>query len=180
MTMKARQLIMQSMIIAGLSFAGAWNVDSANAKISFSVKGPFGNVNGTFSGLKATIQFDEKDLAGSSIKASIDAGTVSTGIGLRNHHLKTEEQYLNTDKYPQITFQSKKIEKTANGYKAIGDLTLKGVIKPVEIPFTFTPNGGGGEFKGQFTIKREDYNIGKTGGSVGDMIAITLEVPVKK
>jgi hypothetical protein len=50
----------------------------------------------------------------------------------------------------------------------------------VEIPFTFTPNGGGGEFKGQFTIKREDYNIGKTGGSIGDMISITLEVPVKK
>ena len=178
--MKVRQLIMQSMIIAGLSLAGAWNVDSANAKVAFAVKGPFGTVNGTFSGLKATIQFDDKDLAGSSVKASIDANTVSTGVGLRNHHLKTEEQYLNTDKYPQITFQSKKIEKTADGYKAIGDLTLKDVTKPVEIPFTFTLNGGAGEFKGQFTIKREDYNIGKTGGSIGDMITITLDVPVKK
>jgi polyisoprenoid-binding protein YceI len=180
MTMKVRQLIMHSMVIAGIGLAGTWNVDSANAKVSFSVKGPFGKVNGTFSGLKATIQFDDKDLAGSSVKASIDAATISTGIGLRNHHLKSEEQWLNTDKYPQITFQSKKIERAANGYKATGDLTLKGVIKPVEIPFTFTPNGGGGEFKGQFTIKREDYNVGKEGGSVGDMIDITLEVPVKK
>jgi polyisoprenoid-binding protein YceI len=178
--MKVRQLIMKSMIIAGLSFTGAWNVDSANAKVAFTVKGPFGTVKGTFSGLKAAIQFDDKDLAGSSVKASIDASTVSTGVGLRNHHLKSEEEYLNTDKYPQITFQSKKIEKAAGGYKAIGDLTLKGVTKSVEIPFTFTPNGGAGEFKGQFAIKREDYNVGKAGGSVGDMITIILEVPVKK
>src|SRR3984957_20334606 len=131
MTMKVRQLIMQSMIIAGLSFAGAWNVDSANAKVAFSIKGPFGTVNGTFSGLKAVIQFEDKDLAGSSVKASIDANTISTGVGLRNHHLKTEEEYRDTDKYPQITFQSKKIEKAAGAYKAIGDLTLKGVTRPV-------------------------------------------------
>jgi len=174
--MKVRQLIMKSMIIAGLSFTGAWNVDSANAKVAFTIKGPFGTVKGTFSGLKAAIQFDDKDLAGSSI----DANTVSTGVGLRNHHLKSEEEWLNTDKYPQITFQSKKIEKVASDYKAIGDLTLKGVTKPVEIPFKFIPNGGAGEFKGQFTIKREDYNVGKAGGSVGDIITIILEVPVKK
>jgi polyisoprenoid-binding protein YceI len=178
--MKVRELITQSILIAGLSFASTWNVDSANAKVAFTVKGPFGTVKGTFSGLKAAIQFDDKDLAASSVKASIDAGTISTGIGMRNHHLKSEEEYLNTDKYPQITFQSKKIEKAANGYKAIGDLTLKGVTRPVEIPFTFTPNGGAGEFKGQFTIKREDYNVGKEGGSIGDMITIMLEVPVKK
>ena len=180
MTMKVRQFITRSMIIAGLSFASTWNVDSANAKVAFTVKGPFGSVNGTFTGLKATIQFDEKDLAGSSVKASIDAGTVSSGVGMRNHHLKNEEQWLNTSKYPQITFQSKKIEKAANGYKAIGNLTLKGVTRPVEVPFTFTPNGAGGEFKGKFTIRREDYNVGKPGGSVGDTIAITLDVPVKK
>jgi polyisoprenoid-binding protein YceI len=180
MTMTVRNIFMQSMIFAGLSFAGNWNIDSANAKVAFAVKGPFGTVHGTFSGLKATVQFDDKNLAGSSVKASIDAGTVSTGIGMRNHHLKSEEEWLNTDKYPLITFQSKKIEKVANGYKAIGDLTVKGVSRPVEIPFTFTPNVGSGEFKGQFTIKREDYNVGKAGGSVGDMIAITLEVPVQK
>ena len=178
--MKVRQFITKAALIAGLTFAGNWNVDSANAKVTFSVKGPFGTVNGSFTGLKATIKFDEKDLPGSSVQASIDPTTVSTGVGLRNHHLKSEEQWLNTDKYKEITYKSRKIEKGANGFKAIGDLTLKGVTKPVEIPFTFTPSGEGGLFKGQFTIKREDYSCGKDGGSVGDIITINLSVPVKK
>jgi len=178
--MRFNQFIARSVIIAGLTFAGSWNVDTANSKVTFSVKGPFGTVHGSFSGLKATIQFSEKDLAGSSISASIEAKTVSTGIGLRNHDLRSKEQWLNTDKYPQISFHSRKIEKTSSGYKAIGDLTLKGITKPVEIPFNFTYKDAGGVFKGQFTIKREDYNIGKSGGSVGSIITIVLEVPVKK
>jgi len=87
---------------------------------------------------------------------------------------------LNTDKYPRISFHAKKIEKTATGYKALGELTLKGITRPAEISFTFTSKGGAGLFKGQFTIKREDYNIGKKGGSVGSIITINLEVPVKR
>ena len=178
--MKLRQFLTRSVLIAGLAVAGNWNADTANAKITFSVKGPFGTVNGSFTGLKATIKFDEKDLAGSSVQASIDPKTVSTGVGLRNHHLRNEEEWFNTDKFPVISFQSRKIEKAASGFKATGDLTMKGVSKRVEIPFTFTPNGDGGAFKGQFTIKRTDYNLGKPGGSVGEEVTIDLLVPVKK
>ncbi len=178
--MKLKQIIARSAIIAGLTFAGNWNVDTANAKINFSVKGPFGTVHGNFSGLKATIKFNEKDLAGSSISATVEAKTVSTGIGMRNHDLRSKEEWLNTDKFPQISFHSKKIEKTGAGYKAAGDLTLKGVTRPAEIAFTFTDKGGSGLFKGQFTVNREDYHVGKHGGSVGDMITINLEVPVKQ
>jgi polyisoprenoid-binding protein YceI len=178
--MTLTQIIARSVVIAGLSFAGNWNADTAKAKIGFTVKGPFGTVHGNFSGLQATIKFDEKDLPGSSISASVDAKTVSTGIGLRNHDLRSKEEWFNTDKFPRITFTAKKIEKAVEGYKAMGDLVLKGVTKPVEIPFTFTANGATGLFKGQFTIKREDYNLGKPGGSVGSIVTIMLEVPVKK
>ena len=167
-------------VMAGLIPAEHWNADAASAKISFSVKGPFGRVHGNFSGLKTTIQFSEKDLASSSLSATIEAKTVSTGISLRNSDLRNKEEWLNTEKYPVISFKSKKIEKTSSGYKVSGDLTIKGTTKPVEIPFTFVPSGNTGVFKGQFTINREDYKIGKTGGSVGNPISISLEVPVKK
>jgi len=162
------------------SGVGNWNTDAAKAKVAFSVKGPLGTVHGEFTGLKATIQFDVKNPGAGSITASIDANTVSTGIGMRNHHLKSEEQFLNTDKYREISFHSKKIEKTGNGYIASGDLTIKGVSKPVRIPFTFAPGGKNGVFKGQFVIKREDFNIGKPGGSTGDDVTISLEVPVSQ
>jgi polyisoprenoid-binding protein YceI len=178
--MKLKQLMVLSALIVGLPFTGNWNADTANAKVSFSVKGPFGMVHGSFTGLKGTFRFNEKDLPGSSITASVDAKTVNTGIGLRNHDLRSKEEWLNTDKYSQITFQSRRVEKSEIGYKVLGDLTLKGITKPAEIPFTFTTSGATGLFKGQFLIKRDDYKIGKSGGSVGSEITIALEVPVKK
>jgi len=60
-------------------FAANWKVDAAKAKVGFSVKGPFGKVHGSFTGLKSTIRFDEHDLAGSSVEASIDAKTGQHG-----------------------------------------------------------------------------------------------------
>ncbi|HTR30992.1 MAG TPA: YceI family protein [Puia sp.] len=167
-------------IIFGLLLATNWTVDTANARVGFSVHGPFGTVNGTFSGLAATIHFDPNDLPGSSIQASIDASTVNSGIGLRNHHLKSEEQYLNTDKYPRISYTASRIERTGSGFRALGNLTIKDVTRPVAIPFSFTPNGNNRMFKGAFSFRREDFHVGKEGGSIGDTITIHLEVPVKK
>lgn len=163
-----------------LLMAPKWKPETEKAQVNFDIKGPFGMVHGKFSGLKADIKFSPDDLKGSSFKASIDAATVSTGISLRNSDLRNKEIWLNTDKYPRINFESTKIEKKNDGYVAIGNLTLKGKTKPVEIPFTFAGKGNAGTFKGKFTINRRDFDIGKQGGSVGKTIAIELNVPVVK
>jgi polyisoprenoid-binding protein YceI len=170
-------------MVAGGGVAQNWTADASKARVLFSVKGPFpfGTVHGSFSGFKSTIRFDANDLAGSSISASIDAKTVSTGIGLRNRDLREKEEWLDTNKYPQISWKSSKIEKaSSSGYKALGELTLKGTTRQVEIPFTFTVTGNSGVFKGTFTINREDYKVGKPGGSVASTVNIELEIPVSK
>jgi polyisoprenoid-binding protein YceI len=177
--MKLKQIMAISAVLLVLPNTSNWKVDTAKAKVNFTLHGPFGTVHGSFTGLEATINFNEKSLASSSITATIDAKTVSTGVSLRNSDLRNKEEWLNTDKYPHITFKSKKIEKTDKGYTAAGELTIKSVTKPVEIPFTFTGKDAIGSFNGQFTIKRADYQIGKPGGSVGDVITIILVVPVK-
>lgn len=171
-------IVLTGLFLAG--FVATWKADASKAKVQFSVKGPFGTVHGSFTGLKASIQFDERRPEGGSISASIDPNTISTGIGLRNHDLKHEEKWLNTAKYPSITWHSTKIERSSGSYTALGELTLKGVTKPVKIPFTFSPSGNSGVFKGQFVINREEFGVGNKGGSVGDDVTIILEVPVTK
>jgi polyisoprenoid-binding protein YceI len=173
-----RQILVITSLIAGFSQSGNWKADDANAKINFEVEGIFGLVHGHFSGLQSTIHFDEKDLSASSFTASIDAKSVSTGISLRNSDLRNKEEWFNTDKYPRINLKSKKIEKTANGFKMEADLTIKTVTKPVEIPFTFESKGSTGLFKARFILKRMDYKLGNPGGSVGAEVTVILEVPV--
>jgi polyisoprenoid-binding protein YceI len=173
-----KQILTISTMVAGLTFSGNWKPDTAKAEINFTVKGIFGTVHGHFTGLQANILFNEKDLSKNSFSASVDAKTVSTGISLRNSDLRNKEEWFNTAKYPRISFQSKKMEKTPNGYKVQGDLTIKGITKPVEIPFTFTGKEPNGVFTGQFTIKRAEFNLGKPGGSVGSEITVMLKIPV--
>jgi polyisoprenoid-binding protein YceI len=156
-----------------------WNANASSAQIKFSVKGPFGTVHGNLSGLKSTILFDKDNLAVSSIRASSDPKTISTGIRLRNRDLQ-KEKYLDSDNFPSISFYSDKIQKSGTDYKAIGDLTIKGVTKRIEIPFSFSEKGNAGVFKGSFTIQRRDYGVGKPGGSIGNTITIDLEVSVSR
>lgn len=178
--MKLLLLIPLFAVLPGSLLTGNWKADSKNAKITFTIDGPFGMVHGSFTGLKSTFQFDPNDLPGSYIKATIDPATVTTGNWLRNDHLRNEDQFLNVSKYPLLGFTSTKIEKTSTGFKALGNLSLKGITKPIEIPFTFSSSGNSGSFKGQFAIQRMDYNIGTKGGTVGNTIKISIAVPVTK
>ena len=180
--MKTRAIVFAAIIFSSLAFTyfSGWNVDTGKAKINFTVDGPFGKVNGSFSGLKSNIVFDENNLAGSSIQASVDINTIETGIGLRNKDLRDKSEWFDAAKYPQITIKSKAFKKLESGYKMDADLTMKGVTKPVIIAFSFSPAGNGGLFISQFTINREDFGVGKPGGSVGKEVSIKLEIPVTK
>ncbi len=158
-----------------------WKADAAHAQIKFRVKGPFGIVNGSLSDLRSTINFDENDLASSSIVASVAPKTINTGVKKRDADLQ-KEKYFASDQYPKISFRSQKFKKTGTGYDVTGTLTIKNTSRTVNIPFTFDHKGNNGIFKGQFTIQRDDYGVGKTGGllKIGQEITVNLVVPVIK
>jgi polyisoprenoid-binding protein YceI len=92
----------------------SWKVGETYT-VKFSGEG--GKIQGSFSGLKAVINFDEKDLAGSNVEASVDVATFNTGNGMMNTHAKSE-QWFDAGKNPTISFKSSSIAKTASGYEA--------------------------------------------------------------
>lgn len=180
--MKTRVLLWISavIILSAFKIIQSWTADSQKCSVEFWVTGPFGAVNGSFSGLKSNIVFDEKNLEGSSITASVEVNTIETGNNLRNKDLRLKKEWFNAAHYPQIVIQSRQIQKTGNGYKLIGNLTIKGITKPVEIPFRFTPANNGGLFLSNFQINRDDFGIGKSGGGVAQDVTVKLVVPVTK
>ena len=180
--MKTRNIILPVLVSFALAFTliTNWRLESEKSKIEFTANGPFGKVNGSFAGLKCNIVFDESNLQGSAIQATVDVNTIETGVGLRNKDLREKEEWFNAAKYPLIAVQSKQFKKTATGYEMSADLTMKGVTKPVVIPFTFTPAGNGALFLSQFTVNREDFGVGKPGGSVAKEVKLKLEIQVSK
>jgi polyisoprenoid-binding protein YceI len=149
-------------------------VDSDNA-VTFVIKNFGINTKGELKGLKGNIQWNEENVAASSINVSVDANTINTGIDARDKDLKKEE-YFNTDKYPVISFVSTAITPGSDTHKVTGNLTMKGVTKTITFPFTATKTANGYLFSGSFTINRLDYGVGKNSMVLNDDVDVTLKV----
>ncbi len=175
--------------------AGAYTLDKAHASLIFRVNHiGFSNYTRRFKRFDATLQFDPANMARSSVTVSVDATSLETDYPSPekldfNAELQNE-QWLNTAKFPQMTFRSSKVEVTApSTLKISGDLTLRGVTRPMVLDATYN---GGYEghpmdpharvgFSAHGTLKRSDFGMtfgipapGTTMG-VGDEVEVIIE-----
>jgi polyisoprenoid-binding protein YceI len=118
-------------------------------------------------------------LDASKFNLKIEVSSINTGNGMMNKKAQTEE-WFDAKKYPQIKFKSTKVEKKGNDYVITGDLTIKGVTKPVSIPAAVTSSGNKLTFKGTFSVSRLDFKVGHKGDSVSDVLKINYVVPADK
>ena len=174
--MKKRLYLVATAVIM---FASAFTfIRSQEWKVAdgYSVKFDGGDPSGEFSGLKGTINFDEKDLASSKLDVTVDVASINTGNGMKNTHAKGAG-WFDAEKYPTIAFSSSSIKKTTAGYDAIGTLEMHGVKKDFTMPFTFVNN----TFASTFEVNRKDFNLddGKH-EKMAPAIKVMLNVPVTK
>lgn len=168
------------LFFGSLSFVttpGLMPVDN-ESNIRFTIKNFGVNTGGIFKGLQGKIKFDPHDLAGSFFDVNVDANSINTDINARDNHLRKEE-YLNTAKYPKLSFTSRSISKNANGYTVTGGLMIRGTTKEISFPFTATPMGAGYVFKGKFSINRRDFKVGGSSLVLGDNVNVSLTVFAK-
>jgi len=167
-------------------------MDKAHSSVGFSVRHlVISKVRGNFGDVSMTIAYDEKDVTKSSVEVAIVAASISTDNEDRDNHLRGAD-FFDIETYPEITFKSKKIEKVDDGYVAVGDFTMHGVTKEIELPFVITgividPWGNTKMgVESQITIDRTDYGLTwskalDTGGLVvGNEIDIDISIELTK
>lgn len=154
-----------------------WKVNPEGVSIAFEL--PNEGTKGTMSGLEAKIDFNAKDPSKSTIVATVDAKTINTGNEQRDQHLRAPD-FFNVEKFPTITFTSKEIVPSPEGFIAKGTLTMRDVTRDVEIPFTFEEKETEGIFKGKLSVFHGDYGVRTRSKTDKDKVDITISVPVKK
>ncbi|HRY29579.1 MAG TPA: YceI family protein [Elusimicrobiota bacterium] len=172
--------------------ADTYKIDPAHSSIGFSVKHlVISTVKGNFTDYAGTILFNEKDVTKSSVKVVIKSASINTGIAARDNHLRSPD-FFATEKYPELTFESKRVEKRPEGYAAMGTLTMRGVSKEVVLPFTLsgpiTDPWGKSRIAAEsgLTVNRQDYGVSwsqklDNGGLVvSDEVKIELAVEAVK
>lgn len=172
--------------------AGAYNFDKAHSNIGFRVKHMgLAEVPGYFSDFTGSINYDGVDVTKSSVEFAAKATSINTGNEGRDKHLRSTD-FFEVEKFQDITFKSTKIEKRGNNLVAIGDFTMKGVTKQIQLPVAFNgilKDGRGNIKMGasiETTLNRRDYNInyGSTlpNGSqmLSDDVKINLQIEAVK
>ncbi len=176
-----------------LSIASTWDLDKAHSSIEFKIKHlMITNVRGSFDSFTGHVDYDENDVTKSKVEVTIDVASINTGNQQRDDHLRSAD-FFDVEKYPKMTFVSKKIHKADGGLKVTGDLTLHGVTKEVILNVegpTAPVKGPMGNMRMGATattkIDRRDFGLTwskalETGGLVVDnKVMITLEVELIK
>ena len=166
-----------------------WKADSAHSAVEFSIKHlGISNVHGRFGKVEATVVYDEKDVTKSTVNATIDVAGLDTGNGMRDTDVKSNN-YFDVEKNPTASFVSTSVAKGGSGLQVSGNLTIKGVTKPVILdvegptaPITGMDKKPHAGFSASTTIHRIDFGIGaKVPTSVlSDEVKITIDLDVAK
>lgn len=169
-------------------------IDADHTNIEFAIPFALMTVRRRFQQKRGTILYDPAAPERSSVTVVIETGSIDTGWGNRDRHLRTED-FFDVEKYPTITFQSERVEPAGNGWLATGPLTMRGVTRRIAIPFEFVeppsrrPESLWMELNVTGTVRLARKDFGILGGSthnswftaaraatVGDTVVISLEV----
>ena len=170
---------------------GTWTIDAAHSSVAFSVKHlMISKVRGSFSGFSGTVTVPEDRLA-TTVEVTIDPATVNTADANRDAHLKNGD-FFDAEQFPSWKFVSKSIRVDGNDYVLTGDLTMRGVTKPVdlEVEFEGVSKDPWGNIKAGFSAQGEvnrkdfgmEYNAAlETGGVlIGEKVKLSFDIELAK
>ncbi len=170
---------------AGPAALPTWAIDVAHSEVTFRIRHFMSRVSGTFTDWSGAIQANPANWAASSVTATINVGSIDTRQERRDADLRSA-RFFNVDSFPTITFVSKSVIQKGDSLTINGDLTMRGVTRPVVLTGAVLgvmpgerPRAG---FEVVTTLNRLDYGVVynrilEGGGTMlGDEVEIRINV----
>ena len=175
------------------SLSGTYNLDLSHSRVGFVARHAMvAKVRGSFDEVTGTASIDGANPSASSLEVTIQAASIDTRDANRDAHLRSAD-FFDVENYPTLTFVGTGFEiADESTVKVTGDLTIRGVTKPVTVPFEF---GGvavdpfGNErvcFEGSVVVNRKDWDLTwnaalEAGGVlVSEKVTLELEISAVK
>jgi polyisoprenoid-binding protein YceI len=159
-------------------------IDATHSELSFRIRHLLGRVNGGFGEWGGTIAIDTVTPANSKVDVTIKTASIDTKNAQRDGHLRSPD-FFAADSFPTITFKSRNVVKQDNRIRILGDLTMRGVTKPVVLIGDYA-----GAFKDPWgktrvaftastTVNRNDFGVSynkavETGTMLGEDVTIEI------
>jgi len=176
-----RSLGLAAVLLAGASLsaqAATWTIDPAKSQLGFtgSQSGtPFSGKFGKFSGI---IVFDPASPGAGHADVTIETGSATTGDQQKDGAMPGSDWFA-ADKFPTAHFVATSFKSTGNGaYEADGTLTIRGISKPLALPFTLAISGDTAKADGKVQLVRTDYGVGQGAWASAQYVALDVAVTV--
>ncbi|HTV87235.1 MAG TPA: YceI family protein [Dyella sp.] len=158
-----------------LSHAADYTVQPSASTLGFSGSFQGSSFDGHFDKWTAAIRYDQAKLAASKFDVTVDLSSAKTGDSDRDGALPGTD-FFNVAKYPQAHFVTTGFRQQGAQVIADGNLTLRGVTKPVSLVVAFKPQGSGATLDVSGSVKRLDFGVG--GGQYADTSVIGPDVKI--
>jgi polyisoprenoid-binding protein YceI len=171
---------------AAATAAPTWRIDANHSELTFRVRHLVSRVSGSFGEWSGTVVTEPNRFDQGSVQVAIKTASINTGNARRDEHLRSDD-FFDAANHPEITFRSRRVESNGQALKVHGDLTMRGVTKPVVLEGRFigrTRDGQGKErigFEAETTINRHDFgvnwnNLVEGSAVVGEDVTISMVV----
>ena len=167
--------LLLALALPGLAGAADYTVQPAGSKLGFTNSFQGASFDGSFGKFTAAISYDAARLATSKFDVEVDLASVKTGDKDRDGALPGAD-FFNVAKFPKAHFVTTGFRQNGAQVIADGNLTLRGVTKPVSLTVNFKPAGTGATLDVSGTVKRLDFGVG--GGDYADTSVIGADVKV--
>ncbi len=168
------------------STAPTWRIDASHSELTFRVRHLVSRVSGSFGEWSGSIVTEPNQFDQGSVQVAIKTASIHTGNTRRDEHLRSDD-FFDAAQHPEITFRSRRVEGNGQDIRVHGDLTMRGVTKPVVLEGKYlgaTKDGQGRErigFEAETKINRHDFgvswnNLVEGSAVVGEEVTISMVV----
>lgn len=169
----------------------SWKIDPVHSELTFRIRHYVTRVRGTFAKWDGVITAEPASLNKGAVAVTIDSKSIDTNNETRDNHLRSND-FFATDSFPTLTFKSSKVDVKGESIKVYGDLTIRGITKPVVLEGAYngvTKDAQGKErmgFDASTRINRLDYKVTWNraleggGAMLGDEVEINITVEAVK
>ncbi len=179
--MRRLALCVVAVALASPAFAApppVWTVDKAASTVGFGSTFDGGPFTGSFRTWDAAIRFDPANLAGSSVTATFDMASASTGESVRDDAMPGAD-WFDARAFPRATFTATSFKALGGGrYEAAGQLALRGVTKPLTLPFTLVITGDTAKMTSSVGLSRLAFGVGQNEWKTTEVVPETVTVNI--
>lgn len=156
--------------------------DGRSGKLEFTAVQAGAKFTGAFGKFQVRLDFDPSNASVGSLQVTVDAASIDTQDAERDEILRSHDFFW-TERHPQAAFRAERFEPDGAGFRALGELSIRGVTKPAAVRFTLAPAGAGSLMKGTADLKRLDFGLGQGEWTstewVGDEVEVRFELTLR-